>query len=325
MENVDNKKIDKNIIEIKNITKKFKGKGIRKKVKALDNVSFNVKQGEIFGFLGKNGSGKSTLIKIVTSMLNTTLGHVYVNGYEATKNKLGSRKQFGIVFQEETLDKNLTVYTNLLQYGQFYGVPNDIIEQKINESLEIIELSKLKKVKIKTLSGGQKRRIEIARALLHEPKILFLDEPTVGLDAQSREKVWKHIYKINKEKNITIFLTTHYMEEAEICDYIGIIDNGKIKQLDTTSNLKASIKNTKIIIYTNNVKNDIKKLKTKLKKETFDSRRGKIIIWTPSLEVSILSDISKLLNINLKNIEVLKPKVEEIFIKTIEEGKENNK
>jgi ABC-2 type transport system ATP-binding protein len=225
-----------NIIEVKDLVKKFDG------FTAVDNITFSVKQGEIFAFLGPNGAGKTTTIKILTTLLNATSGEVKVNNTPISeKDKI--RKSFGIVFQDPSLDDELTAYENLEFHAVLYGVSSNIRKQRIPELLNLVELYDRKDDKVKTFSGGMKRRLEIARGLIHHPKVLFLDEPTLGLDPQTRNFLWKYIKEMNQKENMTVFLTTHYMEEAEkIADKIAIIDHGKIVEMGSSSKLKKQTK-----------------------------------------------------------------------------------
>ncbi len=221
-----------NIIEIKNLTKKFKD------LKAVDDISFKVKRGEFFAFLGPNGAGKSTTIKILTTLLSPTSGSIYVNGFNILKEKNKVRESFGIVFQDQSLDVELTAYENMHFHAVLYRVPKKERKQKIKELLEMVELWDKRNKVVKKYSGGMKRRLEIARGLLHHPKILFLDEPTLGLDPQTRRHIWSYISKLNKRENITIFFSTHYMDEVEkIADRVAIIDNGKIVSQGTVTEI----------------------------------------------------------------------------------------
>lgn len=222
-----------NIIEVSGLTKKFQD------FKAVDNISFNVKKGQIFAFLGPNGAGKSTTIKMLTTLLSPTSGQIILNNNSAIKDKSATRKSFGIVFQDPSLDDELTAYENMQLHAIMYKVNKDIREQKIKSLLEFVELWDRKNSFVKTFSGGMKRRLEIARGLLHNPAILFLDEPTTGLDPQTRNHVWSYVKNLNKTSGMTIFFTTHYMEEAEhIAEKIAIMDHGKIIATGTSKELK---------------------------------------------------------------------------------------
>ncbi|MDP4264511.1 MAG: ATP-binding cassette domain-containing protein [Bacteroidota bacterium] len=221
------------IISVNNVSKKFK------EVEAVSNVSFDVKAGEIFAFLGPNGAGKSTTIKMLTTLLRPTEGALFLSGHDVIKEQDAARKVFGIVFQDPSLDDELTAYENLELHAVLYGVDKKIMRRRIEELMTLVELWDRRNSRVKTFSGGMKRRLEIARGLLHHPKILFLDEPTLGLDAQTRKLLWAYIQKLNANEGMTIFFTTHYLAEAEaIADRIAIIDNGKIVASGTTEELK---------------------------------------------------------------------------------------
>jgi len=225
------------IIRVKNLVKIFK------EIKAVDDISFEVEKGEIFAFLGPNGAGKSTTIKILTTLLQPTSGKAIVNGFDIQKDPNDVRRSFGIVFQDPSLDDELTAYENMEFHGALYKVPKKLRRERIKQLLQIVELWDRKDSFVKTFSGGMKRRLEIARGLLHHPEVLFLDEPTLGLDPQTRNHIWSYIKNLNKEENITIFFTTHYMEEADkVSDRIAIVDHGKIIKFGTSSELKSEAK-----------------------------------------------------------------------------------
>jgi len=227
------KKIQESIIEVKNLSKAFKN------LKAVDNISFDVEEGTVFAFLGPNGAGKSTTIKMLTTLLQPTEGSIKIDGLECADNKSKIRDIFGIVFQDQSLDDELTAYENLDFHGALYNVPKKVRIERIDSTLKLVDLFDRKDDFVKTFSGGMKRRLEIARGLIHHPKILFLDEPTLGLDPQTRNSLWEHIKKLNQQKNMTIFFTTHYMPEAEdIADKVAIIDHGKIIEQGTIKELK---------------------------------------------------------------------------------------
>jgi ABC-2 type transport system ATP-binding protein len=222
-----------NIIEIEDLTKKFKD------FTAVDNITFNVKQGEIFAFLGPNGAGKTTTIKMLTTLTDPTSGRIIINGFDPVKDSAKVRASFGIVFQDPSLDDDLTAYENLDMHGMLYGVSKKDRRERIDQLLNFVELWDRRKDLVKYFSGGMKRRLEIARGFLHHPKVLFLDEPTIGLDPQTRNHIWNYLKKMNKEEGTTVFLTTHYMEEADkVSDRIAIIDHGKIIAHGTSEELK---------------------------------------------------------------------------------------
>jgi ABC-2 type transport system ATP-binding protein len=207
---------------------------------AVDNIDFDVAKGEIFAFLGPNGAGKTTTIKMLTTLLRPTSGSVSLDGLDPVTDQTAARKQFGIVFQDPSVDDELTAYENMDFHGVLYGVPKKLRQERTEALLKLFELWDRRKDQVKQFSGGMRRRLEIARSLLHTPKIIFLDEPTLGLDPQTRNQLWIHIKKLNEEEQVTVFLTTHYMEEAErVAHRIAIIDHGKIIAQGAPSELRA--------------------------------------------------------------------------------------
>lgn len=228
---------------------------------AVDNLSLDIRNNEVFGLLGQNGAGKTTIIHMLATLLKPTSGSATVNGFDIVKEPAKVRASIGIVFQAPSSDDMLTGYENLKLHSLLYNVPRKIREKRISDVLELVDLTERQHDQVKKYSGGMRRRLEIARGILHKPKILFLDEPTLGLDPRSRESMWKYIRKLVQEEKITIILTTHYMEEADfLCDRIGILDRGKIIALDTPSQLKEIVSG-----------NDIIKLRLEKKDEDYDT------------------------------------------------------
>jgi ABC-2 type transport system ATP-binding protein len=221
------------MIHVENLVKTFG------EVKAVDGVSFDVATGEIFAFLGPNGAGKTTTIQMLTTLQRPTAGTMKLDGLDPVTQQLEARRTFGIVFQDPSLDSELTAYENMELHGVLYHVPRKIRAERIELLLTLFELWDRKDSYVKTFSGGMKRRLEIARGFLHTPKILFLDEPTLGLDPQSRNQLWTHVKHLNESEGVTVFLTTHYMDEAErVAHRIAIIDHGKIVSVGTAQELK---------------------------------------------------------------------------------------
>jgi len=222
-------------IKVDSLTKKFKD------LTAVDHVSFDVESGELFGLLGPNGAGKTTTINMLCTLLKPTSGYAEVAGYNVAKKRDSVRNSIGIVFQDTALDERLTGRENLDFHSVMYGIPRDVRRRRIDEVLDLVELTDKANVLVEKYSGGMKRRLEIARGLIHRPKVLFLDEPSLGLDAQTRRHIWEYIKKLNEE-DVTIILTTHYMEEADyLCDRVAIVDHGRIVAVDTPSSLKDSL------------------------------------------------------------------------------------
>lgn len=225
------------ILDVQNLSKKFGD------FTAVNGVSFQVKKGKIFGFLGPNGAGKTTTIKMLTTLLKPTGGRILLNGWDPVKDQSKVRRSFGIVFQDSSLDDELTAEENLEFHGVLYKVPAPLRKSRMEELLKIVELWDRRKDLVKLFSGGMKRRLEIARGLLHHPDILFLDEPTVGLDPQTRNHIWGYIQNLSRKEKITVFFTTHYMEEADrVADKVTIIDHGKIIIQGTPAALKKKTK-----------------------------------------------------------------------------------
>ncbi len=232
------------IIKVKNFTKKY-GDFI-----AVNDISFDVEEGTIFAFLGPNGAGKSTTINTLCTIFEKTSGTLLIDGKDVTTQKSEVRSTIGVVFQDSTLDSKMTIDENLKMHCVFYNIPKKEVEERIQFVLNLVDLKDERKKLIGALSGGMKRRVEIARGLIHYPKVLFLDEPTTGLDPQTRAHIWEYIIKLQKERNITIFLTTHYMEEAEICNKIAIMDGGIIVAHNTPYALKKEFTKDKAYITT---------------------------------------------------------------------------
>ncbi|MEP7217363.1 MAG: ATP-binding cassette domain-containing protein [Bacteroidota bacterium] len=220
-------------IAVDHVTKSFGD------VMAVDDISFGVYPGEIFSFLGPNGAGKSTTIKMLTTLLRPTSGALRLAGKDVVREQAAARKAFGVVFQDPSLDDELTAYENMELHAVLYGLPRAMMAERIDMLLKLVELDARRGSYVKTFSGGMKRRLEIARGLLHEPQILFLDEPTLGLDTQTRNVLWAYVRELSRERKMTIFFTTHYLEEAEdIADRIGIVDRGKMVAMGTVDELR---------------------------------------------------------------------------------------
>ncbi len=222
------------VIKAEKLTKVF-----NKSLVAVDHITFSVREGEIFGFLGPNGAGKTTTIKMLTTMLKPTEGTASVLGFDIVKHANEVRKVIGVVHQEYTADEDLTGYENIVLSADLYGIPRDITRKRALELLELVELTDFKDKRVETYSGGMRRRLELTCGLINRPKVLFLDEPTLGLDVQTRVAIWEYIRRLKKEYNMTIFMTTHYLEEADaLCDRIAIIDHGKIIAIGSPGELK---------------------------------------------------------------------------------------
>ncbi|RLF25960.1 MAG: ABC transporter ATP-binding protein [Thermoplasmata archaeon] len=300
-----------NIIETFDLTKKFNS------LAAVDHVSFSVKEGEIFGFLGPNGAGKTTTIKMLTTLLNPTEGTAKVCGFDIIKNRNEVRQSIGVVFQEPALDTELTGKENLDFHARMYGLDRERRVSRIEEVLRIVDLQDKKDVLVKYYSGGMKRRLEIARGLMHFPRVLFLDEPTLGLDAQTRRAIWEYIKKMNKEEKTTIFLTTHYMDEADfLCDRVAIIDHGRIIILDTIPKLKNAIGNDVITLSCS----QLTKLKKRLEEEDWikniKQHDSSLTLGVERGEekIPLIVEMAQKLDIRIKSISVRKPTLDDVFL-----------
>jgi ABC-2 type transport system ATP-binding protein len=293
------------IIETINLTKQYD------KLVALDKLNLQVNEGEIFGLLGPNGAGKTTTLMSLTSLIKPTSGTATVNGYDIIKNPAMVRKSIGIVFQDPSSDDILTGYENLKLHGMLYSMPAGLREEKIKEVLKLVDLTDRKDEQVKKYSGGMRRRLEIARGLMHRPKVLFLDEPTLGLDPQSRENIWQYIENLSGRGEMSIIITTHYMEEADrLCSRLAIIDHGKVVALDTPSNLKKIIGGE--VVKMKIIKPDleaISKLDFVKKIETINE-----LIHLTVLNAS--ANLQKILNVagEVDSVEIHTPTLNDVFL-----------
>ena len=299
------------IIKTNQLTRKFDD------FTAVDNISFSVERGEIFGFLGPNGAGKTTTIKMLTTLLYPTSGSASIAGHDIIKERNDVRQNIGVVFQEPALDIELSGKENLDYHARMYNIPREKRKERIKDVLQLVDLENKQDTFVKFYSGGMKRRLEIARGLMHSPVVLFLDEPTLGLDAQTRRAIWQYIRKMNKEEQTTIFLTTHYMDEADyLCDRIGIIDHGKILVMDSVSDLKTSVGNDLITLSSTNMGDLIKRLEKeswikKLKKQdTFLT----LYVEKGDEKIPLIIEIAQKLSIKIKSISVRKPTLDDVFL-----------
>ncbi len=313
-------------IEVENLTKKFNG------FVAVDDVSFSINRGEIFGLLGPNGAGKTTTISMLSTLLRPTSGSARVNGFEITNQEDAVRKSIGVVFQDQSLDEELTAYENMDFHGRLYRIPRNERQQKIVALLTLVGLDEKRDNLVKTFSGGMRRRLEIARGLLHEPKVLFLDEPTLGLDPQTRNHLWAYIERLNTEKGITIILTTHYMDEADrLCNRVAIIDKGKIIAANTPEKLKEEIGGDVITIKASERDRLLAQLKTLAWVEHVESHDGFVTINLRNAEkhVAELAQLSATNGIDIESISIRKPTLEDVFLhvtgRTIREEEASSK
>lgn len=289
------------------------------KVTAVDNISFQIEEKEIFGFLGPNGAGKSTTMMILTTLLKPTSGKALVAGYDVVTQAKNVRQNIGFVQQETTVDEFLSGRENLTLQARLNHIPKNLAQKRIDDILELIELSDKQNESVVTYSGGMRKRLDIAGGLLHMPKILFLDEPTVGLDIQTRRKIWEYIKKIHDEFQMTIFLSTHYMEEADnLCDRIGIIDYGKIQAIGTPQKMKESLGNEVITFSTfedhgSKIFEKIKEIQ--LVKEVTSNEEQITVYANKAIEViPQIFQISSELNLKIKTLSISQPTLDDVFI-----------
>ncbi len=295
------------VINSKNLVKRFG------KLEAVKGVSFGVQEGEIFGFLGPNGAGKTTTINMLCTLLAPTEGEAIVNGFNVIKERDQVRASIGLVFQEPALDDYLTAEQNLRFHAYAYSIPKEALELRMKELLEMVELWDRRKEKIDTYSGGMKRRLEIARGLLHHPKVLFLDEPTLGLDPQTRNRIWNHIHELRKRENLAIFMTTHYMDEAENCDRIAVIDYGEIVALDTPDKLKDAVGGDVVTIKTEDDEKAVRLLKNQYDLQS--SQENGTIRFTVSHGEEFLPSFVSRFPVRLISIGLHRPTLEDVFLK----------
>lgn len=282
-------------------------------VTAVDGVSFEVQEGEVFGFLGPNGAGKTTTISMLCTLLNPTAGSATVNGFDVVAERDKVRASIGIVFQDPSLDQYLTAQENMRFHAAVYGVPRDTARERITELLKMVDLHERRKDQVLTYSGGMRRRLEVARGLVHYPTVLFLDEPTIGLDPQSRKHLWNYVLELAKEENITIFLTTHYLDEAEHCDRIAIIDHGKVIALDTPGGLKRSIGGDVLTLKTGDDDKAMKLLRSRLKLDPHAVAGGGIHVAVRNGDAAI-PRILKAMPMEVSSVTLTRPTLDDVFI-----------
>ena len=300
------------IIKAINLTKKFGS------LVAVDHVNFEVKKGEIFGFLGPNGAGKTTTINMLTTILKPTEGTAIVNGYDIIKEDSKVRKSIGVVHQTYTADEDLTGYENMMLMASLYGIPKDLAKKRIEELVELVELKNAIHRKVETYSGGMRRRLEIAMGLINRPAILFLDEPTLGLDVQTRSAIWSYILKLMEQYEMTIFMTTHYLEEADqYCDRIAIIDKGKIVKIGSPKELKESIGGYVVTVQVANNVNLALKLIENMEEVKEVKNKGEILrIKIKNAEYfvpELIENLSKN-GIKVSKISISEPSMDEVYM-----------
>ena len=301
-----------NSIEVRNLTRRFGN------LVAVNNVSFDVRVGEIFGFLGPNGAGKTTSINMLCTLLKPTSGTATISGYDIVRQQSDVRQSIGIIFQDPSLDERLTAWENLMFHGRLYDVPASELKPRAKELMEMMDLADKSKTLVRTFSGGMKRRLEIARGLLHRPRVLFLDEPTSGLDPQTRRHIWDYLLALQARHEITIFLTTHYMDEAEHAGRVAIIDHGQIVALDTPANLKRMVGGDVITLQTTDnarAAASLKEIRGLESRQSGDS----LILETPQGDRLVPQIVETLsgngAHIEIQSVRISVPTLEDVFIK----------
>ena len=297
-----------NVIEVRNLTRKFKS------LTAVDGVSFEVKKGEVFGFLGPNGAGKTTTINMLCTLLKPTSGKATVAGFDVDSQMDLVRSSIGLVFQDTTLDDYMTAEQNLRFHALAYGVPPKVRDERLKSLMEMVELWPRRKDRTRTYSGGMRRRLEIARGLLHHPKVLFLDEPTIGLDPQTRNKIWGYIHELRREIGLTIFMTTHYMDEADAnCDRIGIIDHGKIIALDTPTRLKDAVGGDVITLRTGDNAAALEEINRRYGVE--GRIQGEQLVFSIKSGETFLPEFIRCFTGQIQGVSLRRPTLDDVFLK----------
>ncbi len=282
-------------------------------IQAVNGIDLAVEQGEIFGFLGPNGAGKTTTISILCTLVRKTAGEAYVAGTEVDRDPSEVRRRIGLVFQDPSLDDQLTARENLDLHGRIYGVPAALRKQRIDELLEVVELADRARSQVRTFSGGMKRRLEIARGVLHHPQILFLDEPTLGLDPQTRKHIWAYLQALRKREGITLFMTTHYMDEAEFCDRIAIIDRGQIVALGTPSELKSRVGGDVVTVTTSDSAAAAREIAERFAVTPL-ADNGSLRIEVPD-GAAFLPRLVRELTVPVQTVALSRPSLDDVFLK----------
>ena len=295
------------IIKVENLVKKFG------ELVAVAGISFTVAPGEIFGFLGPNGAGKTTTINILCTLSKPTSGQAIINDFDVVHQQSQVRQSIGLVFQDPSLDERLSGVQNLRFHALVYNVPSEVREQRIEQVLRMVELWDRRTNQVRNYSGGMKRRLEIARGLLHHPKVLFLDEPTLGLDPQTRNRIWEYILELRQREGITIFLTTHYMDEAGKADRIAIIDHGKLVAMDTPEQLKHMVSKDIISVKTDNNDGAVEEIRTRYRIEARHDNDG--LTFEVANGEEFLPIFIKEFNTKIESVSLRHPSLEDVFLK----------
>lgn len=296
-----------NAVEVRDLAKAYG------KLRAVDGITFDVEAGEMFGFLGPNGAGKTTTISMLCTLVKPTSGSATVAGRDVVSERERVRKNIGLVFQDPTLDELLTAEQNLRFHGVLYGLSRNDLKDRMTKVLKMVELEGRRNDLVRTFSGGMRRRLEIARGLMHSPRVLFLDEPTVGLDPQTRLHIWDYIDELSRTEDITIFLTTHYLEEAERCSRIAIIDAGKIVAIDTPAALKASVGEDCVTLQTEDDSESARQIKDRLGVDAV-AEGDRLTCMVPDGE-AFIPRLIEALDVGVRSISTRKPTLDDVFVK----------
>jgi ABC-2 type transport system ATP-binding protein len=281
-------------------------------VEAVSGVSFEVAAGEIFGFLGPNGAGKTTTINMLCTLARPSGGSALVAGHDVVRERDDVRRHIGLVFQDQTLDGYLTAEQNLRMHAELYGVDSKLVPERMRQVLEMVGLWERRDGQVMTFSGGMRRRLEIARGFLHSPRVLFLDEPTIGLDPQTRSSIWRYIRALQRTEEITIFMTTHYMDEAEFCDRIAIMDQGRIVVLDTPDALKAQVGADRVTIHTEDDAAAVAALAERFGIEA-QTAEGAVTFYVPAGEEFVPRLFAEL-GVPIRSVSVSRPTLDDVFM-----------
>jgi ABC-2 type transport system ATP-binding protein len=281
-------------------------------VKAVRGVSFEVAAGEVFGFLGPNGAGKTTTINMLCTLARPSGGSALVAGHDVVSERDDVRRHIGLVFQDQTLDGYLTAVQNLRMHAELYGVDSKLVADRMRQVLEMVGLWERREDQVLTFSGGMRRRLEIARGFLHSPRVLFLDEPTIGLDPQTRSSIWRYIRALQRSEQITIFMTTHYMDEAEFCDRIAIMDQGQVVVLDTPDALKAQVGADRVTIHTDDDDAAVAALAERFSIEA-QTAEGAVTFYVASGEAFIPRLFADL-GVAIRSVSVSRPTLDDVFM-----------
>ena len=299
-----------NVIQVVDLVKKFKS------VAAVDGITFEVQEGELFGLLGPNGAGKTTTMRVLTTLLKATSGTAAVAGFDVARQRNEVRASIGMVFQEPALDRQLTGRENLDFHGRMYAMKKELRNERIREVMDLVELSDRADDLVQTYSGGMQRRLEIARGLMHSPKVLFLDEPTLGLDTQTRRKIWEYIRRMNDTLKTTIILSTHYMEEADsLCGRVGIIDKGKIVAMDTPKRLKDLIGADVVTIETDCGDCGVFRKLDYVKDAVRHGNKLSLMVESGERKIPMLMTFADSHGVKVSSVELHKPSLEDVFLR----------